>query len=138
MSLITALSTKLLATSAITTIVSTRVRPGYLDEGDTVPAVTIVTNSKESFEHLQGAAGLAQITVTFHCYQATGVLAEALAEQVRLLLQGFAGTLSSVVIRAISYRNENEMLEQPLDGKGRPRWRRSITFLISYQEAIPA
>lgn len=132
-----AVHTKLQATAAVTAICSSRGRPDALHQGETLPAYTYRKITGTSFTKLSSTSlvGLAEARVQVDCYADTAAAAEALRNEVRLVMIPFRGTSSSVVIRGCESGGEYDRYEVPQDGKSLGRYIRTIDLLLVYQEA---
>ena len=102
-----ALFTKLTTTSAITSIVSTRVFPVFLPEKTTLPAIVYIRVSTEGalLSH-SGSSGIMTSEFEVGCYAKDLATAKNLALTVRKTFSGFSGTVSGVKIHRASVDNE--------------------------------
>lgn len=57
----------LLALPAVANVVGSRIRPGVLDEGDTLPAIVITVRNERHENSLDQQGGLVQADVIIHC-----------------------------------------------------------------------
>ena len=99
----------LLAASGVTGVVSTRVRPFPLPQGDSLPAIAVAMSSEADEYTLQGASQYPEATVQIHCIAAGpagGSTAIELGERVKEALRDLLYTSSdSPPVRA-SFQKE--------------------------------
>ncbi len=114
-----------------------RVYPMVFPQGSTLPAVTYQKISKDGETKYSSTTKMAHPRFQFDCW-ARGVdgvsqsypSVKAIAEQVRLALSGFIGTVSGVVIDAIRPAGEHELYDPQTQ-----IMRVSMDFQIWHQEA---
>ena len=104
-----AIRARLLAVTAVTDLVGTRVYPLLLPQDPTYPAIRYqqITGTRESA--MGSDVGLVEATEQVDSYDSTYAGARVLAEAVRAALQRFRGTVAGVVISDVF------VLEGPLD-----------------------
>lgn len=78
---------------AITALVGKRIHPGELPENSPVPAIAFSGVSRVGVENLEGPSGLVAIRFQFDCWAKRITQAEAVGDQLRLALDGFAGVM---------------------------------------------
>lgn len=118
-----ALWTRLTGVSGLSALVSARVYPGYAPQNATRPFVTYFLVTRTHYTSHDGSSGAARSRYQFSAWSDNYLEAEAVAEQIRLALQGYAGTIDSCVIGAvlpagdgpITYDEETELYQVPVD-----------------------
>jgi len=129
-----ALVARLLATTGVTDIISDRIDPFPLPQNPVRPALTYHKVSGFHFHSLQGSSGLAKPHVQIDCWadpeDEAGL--QALAEQVRLSLQGFRGTVGGENLQAVLLVDEMDIYEEEDEGL-----RTALIFEVWICESIP-
>jgi hypothetical protein len=128
-----AISKKLLATTAITDVCSTRITPDALPKNQTLPAITYNVISNQPEHHLGGAAALSQARVQLDIYASTRDAANELGELVRLAIDGQRGTWGSHYIRTCHLDNDLADYEHPIDGSDAKRYIRTQDYLVNFK-----
>ena len=133
------LQTHLEAQSGITNLVGTRIYSHHLRRDTaTYPLIThqLVGNDHEHM--LSGAAGIASARFQIDCWGLKMSDVEALAEQVRLAMQGYQGTMGSTCVKFTLFLNEFDLSESPKDASEQWLYRRVLEFQVKYAESIPS
>ena len=129
--------TYLLTKSAITDLVSTRIRPDLLAQSDSLPAIVyseIFTNHQHT---LTAAAGIEECMLELMCYSSTRTEADSLADLVRQQLQGYRGTAGSVEVISSKLDDTGHGYEQPQDDSEDGKYITALRFLIHVTETVP-
>lgn len=129
-----ALRTRLLSVSAVTDLVSTRVYPMTKPEGALMPCVVYRRITGTSDEYLGGTTGAAMMRIQFDCYANSYSDAEGLAEQVRLAVHQYRGTVGSVVIHSVNLANRIDRLQMPVHGNDVGYYVHAIDFETVHSE----
>lgn len=124
------LRTFLLADSTITALVGQRVHVDSLPQGSLLPALTFLRVSVEHDHDLGGETGLATARFQIDCWASDKEAALALAERVRLRLDGYRGAMGSITVHSVWLDGEREW---PEEEEGRV----VQEFLVSYTEVTP-
>lgn len=122
------LRTKVLS-GTVATLVSTRMYPLVLAQDCTFPALVYSRVSTSREHSMSGPSGLAHPRIQIECYAETHAGARSLADAVRALLDGFAGTIGSTVIQGIILLDDRDMF-----GEQTPVYRTDLDFEIWYTE----
>ena len=117
--------------------ITSTIRPGLLDETDSLPGITyqrIVTSEVQTTE---GAGGLSWATMQLTCWAAAHGAVRALAEAVRIALMdrteiALLAGISQVAIAS----GMRDMGEPPASGKGRPTFGISQDFSVAHESAL--
>lgn len=131
------LYTYLQTKTGLTSLVSTRVYPDTAPQTAALPFL-VYARVSTTREHKFAATGtetrLAQARVQIDCYAATYSAVSALAEQVRLALDGWRGTIGSGYANRIMLDNETDLPADPDFGEQIGVRRRSMDFVIWHEE----
>lgn len=105
----------LLADSGISAIVGSRIYPVILEEGATFPALVYQRISGPRVQSLDGASGLAVLRIAISCYTTLFATARDLAAKIRVLLNGYRGTLSEgTVVGGTLLLDERDVFFEPV------------------------
>lgn len=132
-----ALRAHLLDATAIRTIVSDRVFPIQLPQGQKATSIVYSRISGLGDNHMEGASGLSRSRIQFDCWAATADAASALALLVKERLDGFRGEVgyggnspaNRVRIQGIFFDSEREFYDD-----SNSMYRVSHDYLIWYEE----
>ena len=131
------LRTYLLTKSAITALVSQRIRPDALTEDETLPAIVYQEGGTEHEETVAAAGGIVHARVYVDCIDDSRADANTLAETVRTQLHGFRGTLGSATVLGCDLLDRVKDYEPPADGSDDGRYVTTLTFRITASETVP-
>ena len=114
-SLTSAIRDKLVNTTAITDICSTRIYPSYLPQNPTLPAIVFkLIDDKVPSDTLEGTGSLFRAVMEFNVFASTYSAAKNLSEEIRLAIQGYSGTNLSVNIKGVHFENEFDDFEEEI------------------------
>ncbi len=134
----TALITYLLAQTAITNLVGTRIKPNRLDE-TTLPAIVVRKSGGEHIRTFDGPIGCAQPSFTIRCYGTSSLQADAVADAVRLRLDGFGpGTMGTVSVKEVVVEDEDDVFDPPADGSDDGFYAVDVDVRITHAETVPS
>lgn len=129
-----AVRSRLLSTTSVTSLVSTRVYPTYAEQSATLPYVVLREVSNFAEENLAGTSGLSTSRVQVDCYALTHGAAYALREACRQQLHAYRGTSESVVFRASVQGSRFGTRLEPRDGSDHGKHIQTIDFLFTHSE----
>lgn len=109
MSLEFAIYSILTSDSDINTVVANRVYPSQQEQEVEYPSITYETFGNESFQSFSGISGLAVRRVQINIWASDFDQLCSLAEQVRLALQTYRGTVATIEIQNVTYENMGDM-----------------------------
>lgn len=117
--------------------ITSTIRPGLMDESDSLPGITfqrIVTTETTTTE---GAGGLSWATIQVNCWAVAYGAVRALAEAVRIAMtdQTEIDLLPGISRTAIA-SGMHDLGESPMSGKGRPTFGISQDFSIAHESAF--
>lgn len=138
MSVQSAIYTRLSGEVRITNLVGTRIYPNVAPLSAVKPYITFFIISEEHEHHMGGASGLAHPTVQFDIWADSNQDAEAIAEQIRDVCDGYRGTVDSVNIRRMHLESRQTGITAPLDGSDAAVHRVTVDYSMSVLESIPA
>ena len=129
MSIEEAIKAYLLTKTGITSLVSTRILADEVTEGIAFPAIAYqkISDTKDHF--LTGQSKLERPIFQYTAYATTKTSARAIADQIKLALVDYQGTLSGIVIQKIEL--QNEMSNSESDGSTRIHTE-DLEFQINY------
>jgi len=133
-----AINARLLAVSGVTTLVDTRIYPELAPQKAALPYVVYTRVDSEHLMTKDNAAGLANARIQINSVAATYLKAKQLAEQVRLALQGWAGTGNGVTVKVILPGNEFDSPVMAGDATDETRKRVIQDFKVWFAETNPS
>ena len=129
--------TYLLTKSAITDLVNTRIYPAVLPQAATLPAVVYTLITSTPNDCLAGSSGSVDSNIQLDVYTNNHLTSNDIGEQIRLVMQGYSGTMGDETIGGVRLLNRFEMYEKPVDGSDLGRHRVLLTFEITHTQQIP-
>jgi hypothetical protein len=126
-----ALIAKLLATTAVTALVATRVYPGVRPQASLLPAIVMNIVSKNPSYSDDGEDGIAEARVQFDCWGATYTDAKKTARAVMAALSALDETVAGVRFRYITLDLEHDLSETGADAAAYP-FRTALDFIVVY------
>jgi len=127
----------LLATTAVTDLVSDRVRRGRIEQGDPLPAVRVAGIGGAGDETLDGDDETASGRVQIDAYGGTSAVAATLAEACRRAIHGQRAQMGDVLVDGSHLTAGPRDLKEPArDGSDRPLCRVMIEFRVTYSRTL--
>lgn len=120
---------KLLATSGVTALVSTRVYPGRRPQASALPAIDLGSISGAPVYSNDGETGLARARVEINCWGETYTSAKTLARAVKAALSAFFGEAGGVSFQYILLDTERDMSETG-SNQAEYLYRTSLDFIV--------
>lgn len=133
-----AINARLLAFAGVTALVVARVYPELAPQNAVLPYVVYTRVDTEHLMTKDNAAGLASARIQINSVAATYLKAKQLAEQVRLALQGWAGTGNGVTVNVILPQNEFDSPVMAGDATDEARHRVIQDFKVWFVESNPS
>lgn len=124
-----ALIARLLADSGLSALVSTRIHPGSLPQGATLPALVITRIGGAPQYADEGETGLNEARVQVDCWADTYSQAKLTARAVVASLSAFTGTVGTTVFNQIMLENERDIREGGGNAAEYP-FRTSLDFAV--------
>ena len=129
--------TYLLTKSAVTDVISTRLRPDVLAQSDSLPAATYSEIYTNHIHTVSAAAGIEECMLEIVCYSSTRTQADSLADTIRQQLQGYRGASGSVQVMSCQLDDTGHGYEKPEDDSDQGKYLTALRFRIHVQETIP-
>lgn len=124
--------------AAISALVSTRVYPMLVPQGATYPAISYQKISGNHVRALSGStAGLANPRIQINCWARTYSAAKSLAEQVRLAMDGYAGSMGSESVNACFLMDERDQFEPSPGNEADRLYCTQLDFEVWHGETVP-
>lgn len=130
----TAVRAVLVADSPVNTAASGGVFPDVLPQGATYPAIRYSLVTEESVGHLSGKEGVAEAVISIDCYAATRLAATDLSDKVRLALDRYRGTISSVNILSSYVGTGSHTFREPPDNSDVGVYRANRDYRLFFVE----
>lgn len=129
------LRTALVSTTVVTSMVGTRIYPLLAPKAAALPFITW-RRAGISREHtLSGPMGMPNVTVEMQTFAATYEDAREVSDRVRLVLDGYGGTVNNTVVKNVSLENEADDFVQLAGGDLPPVYQVTQTFNVLWQES---
>lgn len=128
-----ALVARLLAWPGLTALIGQRLYPEEIPQNDSLPAVFYLDISDNKVHTLTGIHRVEQPIKQFTVYAATKASAKAVANQIKLALSDYQGTLSGVQVQWIKLINELANQYKSSDGVIRT-FTHDLEFQIYYEK----
>lgn len=130
--------------TGVTAIVGTspvRLYPLARPQGGELPAMTYARVTGGHDHNLTAASGTAIPTFELDCFAETYAEADALAEAIRQVMQGFSGSFgtggNAVAVKAVLLDDESDGYDLPQDDSDRGAFFITLRYRIRYSESIP-
>jgi hypothetical protein len=129
------LRSALIANPAVSALVASRVYPLLAPKTASLPFITW-RRAGISREHtLAGPMGMPNVTVEVQSFATTYEDVRELADRVRLVLDGYGGTVNNVEVKNVSLENEADDFVQLAGGDIPPVYQVTQTFNVLWQES---
>jgi len=102
------LRTALVGSTAVTSIIGTRIYPVLAPASAALPLVTWRRSGIERGQTLAGPVGLPRVSVEFSIYGTTYEQAREVADSMRVVLDGYGGTVDNTTVRQTSLEDESD------------------------------
>jgi hypothetical protein len=102
-----------------------------------LPALAYQIATIDRVMHLRGAAGLRRVAVEFECRSLIKEDNRDAREVIRLLFQGFIGTLGNLRVKFVTLDDESDEYEQPTPGSDDGTYTKTFTFTFVVREVKP-
>ena len=140
MSVESALYSYLTGVTGVTDVIGTRLYSDLANaSGITRPFVSYFVVSENPSRHFGGPAGLKFARIQMDVWASSGPSRRAVAEALRLALDGFSGTMGAelLVVRRCALDMVRNTYVDPEDGTETPTYRATIEVEITHQESVP-
>lgn len=129
-----ALRSTLLASTAVSSLVSSRVFPILAPASASLPFVTYRRTGIQREQSFLGAVGTPTVSVDLECLATTYEGARDLADKARRALDGWGGTVSNVQVKVATLDNEQDDFVQLGGADMPPTYRVTQTYDVIWQE----
>jgi len=102
------LRTALVGTTAVTSLVSTRIYPVLAPASASLPFVTWRRSGIQREQTLGGPMGMPRVSVEYSIYGTTYEEARQVADAMRLVLDGYGGTSNNTEVKQTSLEDESD------------------------------
>lgn len=102
------LRSALVGSAAVSAIVGSRIYPVLAPASAAMPLVTWRRSGVQREQTLRGPMGLPRVSVEYSIYGTTYEQARELADAMRVVLDGYGGTLDNTTIRQTSLEDESD------------------------------
>lgn len=126
------LFSRLTGFAGLTSLVSSRVYSIKLPSNCTFPAVTYFRVSSNPVESMTGSSALSFARFQLDSWAKTYTEAKNLAEQVRLCLQGYKGTIAGITFFGVNFIGDRDLFDDEAE-----IYRVSADYWIHYNETLP-
>ena len=122
----------------ITAFVGSRVFPNAAPQTAPFPYITYERLDSEHFRHSLGSSGLAKALPEIDCWDTDSVVAEQIANRVRLRFHQFQGQMGNIALQVDSSTCEGmkDAVKQPENASDPTRWVVSVDLSVWYRETI--
>lgn len=131
----TVLRAALIGNAAVASMVGSRVYPLLAPKTSSLPFITWRRAGITREHTLAGPMGMPNVSVEMQAFAATYEDARELADRVRLVLDGYGGTVNNVEVRNVSLENEADDFVQLAGGDLPPVYQVTQTYNVLWQES---
>ena len=132
-----ALRSLLINDADVAGIVVGRVYPQQAPQNSDLPCIVYMGVGDDTLYSADGETGMITVLVQFDSYAETYDAAITLDEKVRLVLSGYVGTVTGVVIRGILKDATRDLTEETTDQREKPITRISTDYSVTYDQTVP-
>lgn len=115
-------------------LVGTRVYPAIVPQNASLPATTYQQLSGVREHTCAGPQGMASPRFQINCWADTYAEARTLSDAVRVLLDGYSGTVSERTVHVMMLEDEGDMPEVPAGKDVLKRFVKRLDFIIWFKE----
>jgi hypothetical protein len=119
----------------VASLVSSRIYPHVMPDVAAVPAITYEQASGERDHVIAGPTGFALPEYEMTCWDDSYGTARTLATYVRKALDGYAGTVGTVIIHVAMLYDESDTFVQKSDLRSTRRFGKQLLFRVWHAEA---
>jgi hypothetical protein len=127
----------LLTQTPVTDLVSTRIRPGVIEQGLARPNVRIDQTGGEVHYDMGGNSGLCETFLSIICEADTEKAACELAETVRLEVDGFSGSWGDETVRGSFWVGTRDTRTRPQSGGEVGKPSQTIALQVMHTASVP-
>ena len=117
-------------------LVDSRVYPATITQSASLPAITYQQITGPRDETMSGPSGLVESRWQFNCWARTYGESRFVADAVRRVLDGYRGTVNTIVIQRIQFEDEGDIPIIPAGVEVAKRFAKRLDFVIWYNETV--
>lgn len=102
------LRTALVASTAVTSVIGSRIYPVLAPASAALPFVTWRRSGIERSQTLSGPMGMPRVSVEYSIYGTTYEQARSVADAMRVVLDGYGGTADNTTVKQTSLEDESD------------------------------
>jgi hypothetical protein len=129
------LRTALVGSTAVTTLVGTRIYPVLAPASATLPFVTWRRTGIQREQTLRNPMGMPRVTLEFQIYGVTYDQTREVADAMRVVLDGYGGQSENTVVDQVSLENESDDFVSLGGAEMPPAYQITQTYDIRWQES---
>jgi hypothetical protein len=127
----------LVSKTGITNLIASRIYPVRRPQAVTGDSICFWRTSGDHDHNLTGSSGTAIPSFAIDVLSDDYTRADAIAEAVRQVMQGFAGTMGTTVVKSVILVDEQDGYDDPADGSDKLTYRIALLYRIRYTESKP-
>ena len=124
----------LVTNTVASSLVGTRVYPILAPQSAAMPFITYRRAGIRRQQTLSGPMGVPQVTVELDIYAATYETAREVADRMRVVLDGYGGTVENVVVKQVSLEQESDDFVSLAGSEMPPAFQITMVFDVWWQE----
>ena len=129
------LRTALVGSTAVTTLVSTRIYPVLAPSSASLPFVTWRRTGIQREQTLANPMGMPRVTLEYQVYGVTYDQTREVADAMRVVLDGYGGQSENTVVEQVSLENESDDFVSLGGAEMPPAYQITQTYDIRWQES---
>jgi hypothetical protein len=129
------LRTALVGSTAVTTLVSTRIYPVLAPSSASLPFVTWRRTGIQREQTLGNPMGMPRVTLEYQVYGVTYDQTREVADAMRVVLDGYGGQSENTVVEQVSLENESDDFVSLGGAEMPPAYQITQTYDIRWQES---
>jgi hypothetical protein len=129
------LRTALVSSTAVTSLVSTRIYPVLAPSSASLPFVTWRRTGIQREQTLRNPMGMPRVTLEYQVYGVTYDQTREVADAMRVVLDGYGGQSENTVVDQVSLENESDDFVSLGGAEMPPAYQITQTYDIRWQES---
>lgn len=129
------LRTALVGSTAVTSLVSTRIYPVLAPASASLPFVTWRRTGIQREQTLANPMGMPRVTLEYQVYGVTYDQTREVADAMRVVLDGYGGQSENTVVEQVSLENESDDFVSLGGAEMPPAYQITQTYDIRWQES---
>jgi hypothetical protein len=128
------LRSAIIADTSLASLVGSRVYPVIAPASASLPFVTWRRSGIQRSQTLGAPMGVPRLSVEYAVYAATYEAAREVADRMRVVLDGYGGTVDNVVVRQVSLEQESDDFVALAGAEMPPAFQITMVFDVWWQE----